>query len=160
MMLNKTNVKQANLQMMWLSSSHNSCLNFFLTERFVFLNGVFFFFSSLVFNIELVIPIWGQMNHHFNFLYIFFFMLIIVLKDKCDFNIHAYWFIFSSHIWKNSKEILFFMPFHFSFCMKSQTGEDKFCWQNDFVGCVVEFCFWNEKMLFSMPESAVTCTLY
>lgn len=94
---------------------------------------VFFFFLSLVFNIELVIPMWGQMNHHFNFLYIFFFMLIIVLKDKCDFNIHAYWFIFSSHIWKNSKEILFFMPFHFSFCMKSQTGEDKFCWQNDFV---------------------------
>lgn len=44
----------------------------------------FFFFLSLVFNIELVIPIWGQMNHHFNFLYIFFFMLIIVLKDKCD----------------------------------------------------------------------------
>lgn len=149
-MLNKTNVKQANLQMMWLSSSYNSCLNFFLTERFVFLNG-FFFFLSLVFNIKLVIPIWGQMNHHFNFLYIFFFMLIIVLKDKCDFNIHAYWFIFSSHIWKNSKEILFFMPFHFSFCMKSQTGEDKFCWQNDFVGCVVEFCFW---------KSAVTCTLY
>lgn len=108
-MLNKTNVKQANLQMMWLSSSYNSCLNFFLTERFVFLNGFVLFFLSLVFNIELVIPIWGQMNHHFNFLYIFFFMLIIVLKDKCDFNIHAYWFIFSSHIWKNSKEILFFL---------------------------------------------------
>lgn len=111
-MLNKTNVKQANLQMMWLSSSYNSCLNFFLTERFVFLNCFFFFFFlSLVFNIELVIPIWGQMNHHFNFLYIFFFMLIIVLKDKCDFNIHAYWFIFSSHIWKNSKEIPFLCRF-------------------------------------------------
>lgn len=109
MMLNKTNVKQANLQMMWLSSSYNSCLNFFLTERFVFFKMVFFL--SLVFNIELVIPIWGQMNHHFNFLYIFFFMLIIVLKDKCDFNIHAYWFIFSSHIWKNSKEILFLCRF-------------------------------------------------
>lgn len=51
------------------------------------------------------------MNHHFNFLYIFFFMLIIVLKDKCDFNIHAYWFIFSFHIWKNSKEILFLCRF-------------------------------------------------
>lgn len=100
--------------MMWLSSSYNSCLNFFLTERFVFLNGFVLFFLSLVFNIELVIPIWGQMNHHFNFLYIFFFMLIIVLKDKCDFNIHAYWFIFSSRIWKNSKEILFLMPY-FSF---------------------------------------------
>lgn len=109
-MLNKTNVKQANLQMMWLSSSYNSCLNFFSYRKVCFFKWVFFFLS-LVFNIELVIPIWGQMNHHFNFLYIFFFMLIIVLKDKCDFNIHAYWFIFSSHIWKNSKEIPFLCRF-------------------------------------------------
>lgn len=42
-------------------------------------------------------------------------MLIIVLKDKCDFNIHAYWFIFSSHIWKNSKEIPFFYAVSFQF---------------------------------------------
>lgn len=155
-MLNKTNVKQANLQMMWLSSSYNSCLNFFLTERFVFLNGFFFFFLSLVFNIELVIPIWGQMNHHFNFLYIFFFMLIIVLKDKCDLIFMPIDLFFLLTFEKIVKKSFFFMPFHFSFCMKSQTGEDKFCWQNDFVGCVVEFCFWKEKMLFSMPESAVT----
>lgn len=108
-MLNKTNVKQANLQMMWLSSSYNSCLNFFLTERFVFFNC--FFFLSLVFNIKLVIPIWGQMNHHFNFLYIFFFMLIIVLKDKCDFNIHAYSFIFLLTFEKIVKKSFFLCRF-------------------------------------------------
>lgn len=89
MMLIKTNVKQANFQMMWLSSSYNTCQ---ISLIFCFFQKVLFFKLLLVFNIELVIPMGGKMNHHFNFLYIFFliFMLIIVLKDKCDFDIHAY----------------------------------------------------------------------
>lgn len=100
MMLIKTNVKQANFQMMWLSSSYNTCQ---ISLIFCFFQKVLFFKLLLVFNIELVIPMGGKMNHHFNFLYIFFliFMLIIVLKDKCDFDIHAYWFIFFlSHLKK------------------------------------------------------------
>lgn len=34
-----------------------------------------------------------------------------------------------------------FYSVSFQFLYEIPIGEDKFCWQNDFVGCVVEFCF-------------------